>query len=278
MTEYNYIKHNALMKKIIKKTLIILTWLIIWQLLALSVNISFIFPGPLDVMQALVGLIKTQEYYRIITASTLRIAVGFVISFMLGIISGRFGIIREFIEPVMQLFKTVPVTAFIILVLIWFNSQNAATIISFIITLPMIYSGTLSGITDCDIKLIQMSQVFRLGILRRLRYIYVPQVYPYIISSLKVAVGMCFKAGISAEVIGLILHPDITGKAGISAEVIGLTKDSIGSQMYYSKLYIMTADLFAWSITVVVVSFIVEKLCIFVIELLKRLCTGTLKV
>lgn len=258
----NYIKHNALMKKIIKKTLIILTWLIIWQLLALSVNISFIFPGPLDVMQALVGLIKTQEYYRIITASTLRIAVGFVISFILGvvlgIISGRFGIIREFIEPVMQLFKTVPVTAFIILVLIWFNSQNAATIISFIITLPMIYSGTLSGITDCDIKLIQMSQVFRLGILRRLRYIYVPQVYPYIISSLKVAVGMCFKAGISAE-------------------VIGLTKDSIGSQMYYSKLYIMTADLFAWSITVVVVSFIAEKLCILVIELLKRLCTGTLK-
>ena len=248
MTEYNYIKHNALMKKIIKKTLIILIWLIIWQLLALSVNISFIFPGPLDVMQALVGLIKTQEYYRIITASTLRIAVGFVISFMLGvvlgIISGRFGIIREFIEPVMQLFKTVPVTAFIILVLIWFNSQNAATIISFIITLPMIYSGTLSGITDCDIKLIQMSQVFRLGILRRLRYIYVPQVYPYIISSLKVAVGMCFKAG---------------------------------SQMYYSKLYIMTADLFAWSITVVVVSFIAEKLCILVIELLKRLCTGTLK-
>ena len=103
-----------------------------------------------------------------------------------------------------------------------------------------------------------MSQVFRLGILRRLRYIYVPQVYPYIISSLKVAVGMCFKAGISAE-------------------VIGLTKDSIGSQMYYSKLYIMTADLFAWSITVVVVSFIAEKLCILVIELLKRLCTGTLK-
>lgn len=45
MTEYNYIKHNALMKKIIKKTLIILTWLIIWQLLALSVNIYFIFPG-----------------------------------------------------------------------------------------------------------------------------------------------------------------------------------------------------------------------------------------
>lgn len=88
MTEYNYIKHNALMKKIIKKTLIILTWLVIWQLLALSVNISFIFPGPLDVMQALVGLIKTQEYYRIITASTIRIAVGFVISFMLGVVLG----------------------------------------------------------------------------------------------------------------------------------------------------------------------------------------------
>ena len=49
------------------------------------------------------------------------------------------------------------------------------------------------------------------------RYVYLTGVYPYITVQLKVAAGMCFKAGISAEIIGLV-----TG--------------TIGTQMYYAKM------------------------------------------
>lgn len=240
--------------RVTKKLVIIFIWLIIWQLLSNVVGVSFVFPSVTDVVKALAGLITTKEYYNIILASSLRISVGFFMAFIVGIImgvwAGKFKVIKDFLEPLMQVLKTVPVTAFIILVLIWAGSQNVSTIISFIITLPMIYSGVLSGIGEVDKKLIEMAYVFRMSRLRTLKYIYIPQVYPYIVSSLKVAIGMCWKAGISAE-------------------VIGLSKNSIGTQMYYSKLYLMTAELFAWSITVVVVSFLAEKVFLFIMRLVK---------
>ena len=240
--------------KVAKKLIIIFIWLVIWQLLANVIGVSFIFPSVTDVLKALLELIGTKDYYRIILSSGLRISIGFLMAFVVGIITatlaGRFKIIKDFLEPVMQLLKTIPVTSFIILVLIWAGSQNVSIVISFIITLPMIYSGLLSGIAQVDIKLIQMSHIFRMSKIKTLKYIYIPQVYPYIVSSLKVAIGMCWKAGISAE-------------------VIGLSKNSIGTQMYYSKLYLMTAQLFAWSITVVVVSFLAEKIYLVIMRIIK---------
>ena len=208
--------------KVAKKLIIIFIWLVIWQLLANVIGVSFIFPSVTDVLKALLELIGTKDYYRIILSSGLRISIGFLMAFVVGIITatlaGRFKIIKDFLEPV--------------------------------ITLPMIYSGLLSGIAQVDIKLIQMSHIFRMSKIKTLKYIYIPQVYPYIVSSLKVAIGMCWKAGISAE-------------------VIGLSKNSIGTQMYYSKLYLMTAQLFAWSITVVVVSFLAEKIFLVIMRIIK---------
>lgn len=242
--------------KFVKKFAIIFIWLVIWQLLSNVVGVSFIFPSVTDVLKSLISLITTIEYYEIILSSALRISIGFIMAFIVGIIAGvlagRFSVVKDFLEPLMQVLKTVPVTAFIILVLIWAGSQNVSVIVSFIITLPMVYSGILSGIAQIDVKLIQMAYVFRMSKIKTFKYIYIPQVYPYIVSSLKVAIGMCWKAGISAE-------------------VIGLSKNSIGTQMYYSKLYLMTSELFAWSITVVVVSFLAEKLFLFIMRLLKAI-------
>ena len=145
--------------KVAKKLIIIFIWLVIWQLLANVIGVSFIFPSVTDVLKALLELIGTKDYYRIILSSGLRISIGFLMAFVVGIITatlaGRFKIIKDFLEPVMQLLKTIPVTTFIILVLIWAGSQNVSIVISFIITLPMIYSGLLSGIAQVDIKLIQ---------------------------------------------------------------------------------------------------------------------------
>ena len=83
-----------------------------------------------------------------------------------------------------------------------------------------------------DSKILEMAQVFNVSCWKKIRCIYAVYVLPYIQTSLKSALGMCWKAGISAEVIGLVTH-------------------SIGEQLYYSKLYLMTADLFAWSIAVI---------------------------
>ena len=82
-------------------------------------------------------------------------------------------------------------------------------------------------------------------------------VYPYLETQLKIALGMC-------------------SKAGISAEIIGLVSDTIGTSMYYAKMYLLSAELFAWSIVVIAVSFIIEKLILKLLGLIYKALQGNL--
>ena len=87
----------------------------------------------------------------------------------------------------------------------------------------------------------EMAQVFRLSPARRVRYLYLPQVMPYFRSGCTVALGLCWKAGIAAE-------------------VIGIPKGSIGEHLQQAKVYLDIPDLFAWTLVIVLASLAFEKL------------------
>ena len=59
-------------------------------------------------------------------------------------------------------------------------------------------------------------------------------------------------------------------KAGISSEIIGLVTGTIGTQMYYAKMYLLSAELFSWSIVVIVVSLVIEKCIIWLAKMLYK--------
>lgn len=249
------IKSNDLLKKII----ITAIWLLIWQLASALTGLELLLAGPVNVFKALIELLCSKVFYEVIINSFLKITAGFAAGFVAGCItgafSGRYRLVEQFLNIPVQLMKTVPVTSFIILLLIWFGSDNVAAFISFIVVYPAVHISVISGIRNLDVSLSEMAQVFDIYTIKKIRCIYVPQIIPYIETSLKTVVGMSWKAGVSAE-------------------IIGLTKSSVGEQLYYSKLYLMTAQLFAWSIVVVAVSFVFEKIFIYVMCFaLKRVCS-----
>ena len=96
----------------------------------------------------------------------------------------------------------------------------------------------------------EMADVFSLAHRKRLLYIWVPQVKPFLLSGCKSAIGLAFKSGIAAEVIAIV--------AG-----------SVGEQLYSGKLYFESDALLAWTLLIVVMSVAVEKLFML---LLKRAC------
>ena len=55
-------------------------------------------------------------------------------------------------------------------------------------------------------------------------------------------------------------------KAGIAAEVICSPNSAIGSRLYDSKIYLETPELFAWTATVVVLSILIEKLTVYILN------------
>ena len=120
-------------------------------------------------------------------------------------------------------------------------------LISFLMVFPVIYTNVLSGIRNTDPQLLEMAQVFELPASRRIRYIYVSQVLPYFRAACSLALGLCWKAGVAAEVIGI---PD----------------GSMGEKLYSAKIYLDTPDLFAWTLVIVLVSLAFERLFLALLD------------
>ena len=186
----------------------------------------------------------TTDFWASICFSLLRIATGFFLAAGLGILlamlSARFHQVKDILAPVVLAVKTIPVASFIILVLILFSSRSLAALISFLMVLPIIYTNVLAGIEAADRQLLEMAEVFLIPVGRRIRYIYLPQVMPFFRSGCMVALGLCWKSGIAAE-------------------VIGTPSGSIGEHLQQAKIYLDMPDLFAWTLVIVLVSLAFEK-------------------
>ncbi len=241
--------------KHIRRLIIVLIWILIWQIASMMTGLELLLASPVAVLRTIVNMLVTKQFYIIIMHSMFNIGSGLIagifIGILLGICAGRYKAVADFIEIPLQLMKALPVAAFIILLLMWFGSRNVSRIISAMVVIPMITTGVTEGITHTDIRLIHMAQVYDMSMFNRFRYVYMTGVYPYLKAQLKIALGMCFKAGISAEIIGLV-------------------SDTIGTSMYYAKLYLLSSELFAWSIVVIVISCVVEKIILSIFAALYR--------
>lgn len=233
------------------KVFVIGFWLILWELANVSIGQEILLPSPVAVIRTLFLLVQSLDFWQTILFSSLRIITGFVLALILGtllaVLSFRFRLIEELISPIMKITKAMPVASFIILALVWIKSRNLSVLISFLMVMPMIYTNVIQGLTVADEKLLQMARVFRVGWFNRVTAIYLPSIKPFFLTAVTVGLGFCFKAGIAAE-------------------VIGIPTGSIGARLYEAKLYLMTKELFAWTIVIILISMVFEKVVIFLLH------------
>ncbi len=238
----------------------ILPWLLLWQISSMIIDSQIIIVSPIAVLQRLFELLLQGNFYLTVTLSFLRIVSGFLLGLFiaaaLAVLATKFRLVRDLLEPFMLTIKAIPVASFVVLALIWFSSASLAIFIGFLMVLPIIYTSVLEGIANTDKNLLEMATVFKLKPLSKIRYIYFFEVYPFFLSGLRVALGLCWKAGIAAE-------------------VIGIPNNSIGEQIFRSKSYLDTASLFAWTVVVIAVSVLFEKMFLSLVKSLhKRLQRG----
>lgn len=222
-----------------------LFWLLVWQLAALWVAEPILLVSPIAAVIRLGQLAVELSFWQSVLFTLGRILLGFAFSVLLGVglaaLSYRFRRVRELCMPLVAAIKAVPVASFVILVLLWVSARNLSVVISLLIGFPVIYANVLSGLDSTDAKLIEMAHVFRVPFWKRLRYLYLAQVMPFLRSGLNVAIGLCWKSGVAAE-------------------VIGIPTGSIGEKLYKAKVYLETPDLFCWTLVIVLLSIGCEKL------------------
>lgn len=233
---------------IVRRLGVILFWLLMWQLLAAAVHNHILLVTPIEALGALLERLVQPAFWQTVGMSLLRIGGGFLAgafgAVFLAVLSFRFLFIQELLSPLISLLKAVPVVSFVVLLLIWWGSSFLSAAICFLVVLPNIYVNALAGLKNTPRSLLEMAQVFRLPLWNRFFYIYRPAFRPFLYSGLSISLGMCWKSGVAAEVIGT---PDF----------------SIGERLYMSKIYLDTAGVFAWTAVIILLSIGFEKIILF---------------
>ena len=226
-------------------------WLAVWQLAAAAIGQEVFLVSPLQAAGTLVQLLPQPDFWQRVGFSAGHILLGFLLgavcSVVCSVAAERWVWVDALLSPVMQLVKATPVASFIILALVWVSGKSLSILISFLMVLPVLYSAVRTGIGSADRQLLEMAQVFRLPLGRRLRAVWLPAVLPAFRQGCSVALGICWKSGVAAEVIGL---PD----------------GSIGDALYRAKITLSTGELFAWTFVIILLSAVFEKLFLALLD------------
>ena len=238
-------------KQTINRIFAVIFALTVWQLAAMCINQKILLVSPVDVLKRLCTIWQVENFWNTVWFSFYHIAGGFCIALVLGVLlaalAGRFPWVETLLWPFMVTVKTVPVASFVVICLIWLSAQNLAVFISFLIVLPVVYGNVLQGIKSEDRSMQELGEVLRMGFLRKMAYIHLPQLKPFIMSACSTALGMAWKAGVAAEIIGI---PD----------------GSMGKQLYFAKIYLDTDDLLCWTVIIVIISVMFEKLFMWLLN------------
>ncbi|MCQ2406783.1 MAG: ABC transporter permease subunit [Oscillospiraceae bacterium] len=245
-------KNNSESAKIkLQRALGVVLALLLWQLAAKLINSTVLLATPLRVAKELFVLLPQKDFWGSIAISLTRIIIGYVLAFAVGFLlalfAKRFQIVESLLWPLMAVIKATPVASFIILCLIFLSSKNLSVFISFLMVLPIIYTNVLGGLQATDKKLLEMAEVFKVGRLKRFFYIYLPQLKSYIFTACSMSLGIAWKSGVAAE-------------------VIGIPSGSMGERLYMAKVYLDSPELFAWTVVIIVVSVLFEKLFMLLLK------------
>lgn len=235
----------------IYKILASAAWVFLWQMASMWLKQEILLASPVSVIKRLVELIVTADFWQSIAFSFARIILGFTLALLLGTalaaLAYAFFSVEILMEPLITVIKSTPVASFIILCLIWIPSRNLSVFISFLMVFPVVYTNLLEGLKQTDKQLLEMADSFGAGTGKKVEFVYLSQVKPYAATACKLGLGLCWKAGVAAE-------------------VIGIPSGSIGEKLYKAKVYLETPDLFAWTVVIILISLTFEKIFMFILQ------------
>lgn len=226
-------------------------WLAVWVLVAALVAQPLILPGPGAVALALLRLVCDGGTWAILAGSGARILGGLVFAAVCGGvlagISSRSRAFARLMAPALSFVKATPVACVVVLLLIWLGSARVSIAAVFLMALPGVYFSLVEGLSQVDKPLEQM---FRLHGVRGWRLFCAHtwrEVLPFVLSCARAVIGMSWKAGVAAELIGMAVG-------------------TVGERIYQAKLLIETADLLAWTVLVVAASWACERVLVWLLR------------
>ena len=226
-------------------------WLAAWMLVAALVAQPLILPGPGAVVVALLHLVCDAGTWAILAGSGARILGGLALAAVCGgVLAGvsvRSRAFARLVAPALSFVKATPVACVVVLLLIWLGSARVSIAAVFLMALPGVYFSLVEGLTQADKPLKQMFRMHGVSGLRLFCTHTWREVLPFVLSCARAVIGMGWKAGVAAELIGMAVG-------------------TVGERIYQTKLLIETADLLAWTVLVVAASWACERALVWLLQ------------
>ncbi len=230
-----------------------LIWLGVWTALYFAVNRDVLIASPLKVLLRLLEMLGEKQLYIKAANSLWAILKGYLSALLAGtalaVLTSKSEFLRAVFKPFMNVVRSTPVASFIILALVWMTKKNVPVFTSFLMVMPIVWSNISTGINSTDGSLLEMARAYRVPKRKIISKIYLPSVMPEIYNSVTTGLGFAWKSGVAAEVLSTPVN-------------------TIGSELYNSKVYLETTDLFAWTAVIIIMSMLLEKAAVY---LLRRL-------
>lgn len=230
--------------KTLRKLMPLAFWLAVWACACFAVGQELLLPSPLSVFKRL-AFVTEGKFWASVGMSIWRTAAAYGIGVLAGIVLAALchanKTADELIGPALSVVRATPVASFIILALVWLSSSNVPILAGVLMVTPVVFANVREGLNAVDPKLKEMGRMFGWSRWKRMRHIDIPSVLPVFLAACESCVGLCFKATIAAE-------------------VIGVPKNAVGTQLYNAKIYLETDTLLAWTLVVILLSMLLEKL------------------
>lgn len=182
------------------------SFLALWELASRVWIRPVLLPPPSLVLATAGPMLSSGELPGHISASLIRIGVGFslgsAVAIALGIVIGRVRLIAAALDPVIQPLRFLSPTAMIPLAIIWFGiGESSKYFLIFYATVFIVMINTVTGVVNTPLTRIRAAQSLGAKDLEIFWLVVLPSAVPYIVSGMRIALASAFMAIIPAEML-----------------------------------------------------------------------------
>lgn len=239
-------RRSTTKSKLVSSTLsisAILFLLLLWMIVASIYQNDLIFPSIKSIIQAFFRIFQTSNSLKAIGFTCIRVILSVVICFFLGLVITGIYIICpmsiHFLRPMIQMMRSIPLAVISIFIFILIGDKIGLYIITILMSLPIVLEGMMTSVNQINPHIIDEVNMLPGSVWQKIKSVYLPIVFPYVIMCLIQTLGMSFKVMIMGE-------------------YICQTSTSIGKVLYSVKMNIEMDSLVAYGILIVLIVVVLE--------------------
>ena len=186
----------------------VLVWSVAGGLVQLTRPFNPLFlPAPWVVLGALVELASKGQLWPHVAATFERVAIGFataaVLAVALGLLAGQVRLVRNVVEPVIELLRPIPPLAVLPMFIVWVGIGEASKVgfITYATFFPMFVT-TVHGVAQIDGRLLRAAQSLGAGPAALFFRVILPAALPDVLTGLRLGVALAFFVIVISEFVG----------------------------------------------------------------------------